>query len=560
MRDGGGQGKPSRLRCAIYTRKSTEEGLDQEFNSLDAQREACAAYVLSQRHEGWTAVSEIYDDGGYSGGNMERPALRALLADVAAGKVDIIVVYKVDRLTRSLADFAKIVEVLDARGASFVSVTQSFNTTTSMGRLTLNVLLSFAQFEREVTGERIRDKIAASKAKGMWMGGPVPLGYDLGDRKLVPNEAEALKVRRIFERYLELRSGRVLAAELEGEGVRSKQRSDRHGRAYGGQPMSRGAIYAILQNRLYVGEVVHRDQVYPGQHDGIIDRAIFDQAQELMKVGRVERRLQTNAQEPSLLAGLVYDGFGRRMSPSHSSRQGRRYRYYTSQTDGEMSTAQPAWRLSAFDLEARVVARLATVIDEETSALLADGKLTARDHERLSDNAAGAVDTIRSSAGSKLRGLVLDHVRRIDVSEIELSLTIDLSAVDAALHEAVAIETSIPISGVRSGKQLKLVVPPAPTANDSRRDPALIKLVVQALSLRNRLGEHAAATFDDLARQLGYGREHAADLLRVSYLAPDILTAIIDGRQPTNLSRAKLIKTPRMPLGWQDQRELLGLA
>lgn len=560
MRDGCGQAKPTKLRCGIYTRKSTEEGLEQDFNSLDAQREACAAYVLSQRHEGWTAVTEIYDDGGYSGGNMERPALKALLTDVAAGKVDIIVVYKVDRLTRSLADFAKIVEVLDARRASFVSVTQSFNTTTSMGRLTLNVLLSFAQFEREVTGERIRDKIAASKAKGMWMGGPVPLGYDVRERKLVINEAEASTVRHIFARYLELRSGRMLAAELEGRGVRSKHRADRHGRAYGGTPMSRGAIYAILQNRLYVGEVVHRGQVYPGQHDGIIAREVFSQAQQLMKEGRVDRRLQANAQEPSLLAGLLFDGFGRRMSPSHSSRAGRRYRYYTSQTDGDASRNQPVWRLSAFDLETRVIAQLTTVLEQESAALLANEHLTARDHEQLSSITVSTVDVLKSSAGSRLKGLILEYVRRIEVTESELSLTVDLSALAPAFDKAVAVEASIPISGVRSGKQLRLVVPPLPTTDDTRRDRAMIKLVVQALSLRERLTDQQAGTFEDLARQLGYSREHAADLLRVSYLAPDILTAILDGRQPTGLSRAKLIKTPRMPLGWQHQRALLGCA
>jgi hypothetical protein len=429
-----------------------------------------------------------------------------------------------------------------------------------MGRLTLNVLLSFAQFEREVTGERIRDKIAASKAKGMWMGGPVPLGYDLGDRKLVINDAEAQTVRHMFAHYLELRSGRLLAAELDSQGVRSKERIDRHGRTYGGQPMSRGAIYALLQNRLYVGEVVHRGQIYPGQHEGIIDRAVFEKAQELMKVGRVDRRLQTNAQEPSLLAGLIYDGLGRRMSPSHSSRAGRRYRYYTSQTDGGPSTAQPVWRLSAFDLEARVLAQLAAAVEQETAALLARGHLAARDHEQLSSKAAGAVDMCKSSVGSTLRALVLEHVRRIDVSESELRLTLDLSGVARALSEATTIETTIPISGVRSGKQLRLVVPPPSTADGTRHDAALIKLVVQALSLRNRLAHHEAATFEELARQLGYGREHAADLLRVSYLAPDILTAIIDGRQPPGLSRTKLIKTPRMPLAWQDQRALLGYA
>lgn len=560
MRDRSVPGKPTKLRCAIYTRKSTEEGLDQDFNSLDAQREACAAYVLSQRHEGWSAVPEFYDDGGYSGGNMDRPALKALLNDVAAGKIDIIVVYKVDRLTRSLADFAKIVEVLDAKRASFVSVTQSFNTTTSMGRLTLNVLLSFAQFEREVTGERIRDKIAASKAKGMWMGGPVPLGYHVQDRKLIINEAEASTVWHIFARYLELGSGRLLALELGTRGVRSKQRIDRHGRQYGGQPMSRGAIYAILQNRLYVGEVVHRAQVYAGQHAGIIDRSVFDQAQELMKKGRVERRLQTNAKEPSLLAGVIHDGFGRPMSPSHSSRAGRRYRYYTSQTDGDVSTGQPVWRLSAFDLEARVIAQLVEVLEQETSTLLANRHLTAGEHEQLTSNKACTVLALRSSSGSALRSLMLQYVRRVDVSDCELRLTIDLSALGPMFDSALPIEASVSITGVRSGKQLKLIVPPSGTHDSTRRDPAIIKLVVQALSLRDRLAGQQATTFEELAGRLGYSREHAADLLRVSYLAPDILTAIIDGGQPATLNRAKLIKTPRMPLGWQDQRYLLGCA
>jgi DNA invertase Pin-like site-specific DNA recombinase len=257
------------IRCAIYTRKSTEEGLEQEFNSLDAQREACAAYILSQRHEGWSALPGFYDDGGFSGGNMQRPGLVKLMADVATGKVDVIVVYKVDRLTRSLADFAKIVDVLDAAGASFVSVTQSFNTTTSMGRLTLNVLLSFAQFEREVTGERIRDKIAASKRKGMWMGGPVPLGYDVFDRKLIVNDVEAEQIRHIMERYLALGSVRSLADELATIGYRTKLRPLRNGTSLGGVPFSRGGLFHLLANCVYTGEVRHKGQTYAGAHDPI---------------------------------------------------------------------------------------------------------------------------------------------------------------------------------------------------------------------------------------------------------------------------------------------------
>jgi site-specific DNA recombinase len=255
------------FRCAIYTRKSSEDGLEQEFNSLDAQREACEAYVISQRHAGWIALPDMYDDGGLSGGTMERPALQRLLADIKAGKVQIIVVYKVERLTRSLADFAKIVEVLDANGASFVSVTQQFNTTTSMGRLTLNMLLSFAQFEREIGGERIRDKIAASKAKGMWMGGNVPLGYDVKDRKLVVNETEAATVRQILRRYAELGTVALLKAELDRLGIVSKRHEGVGGALSGGKRFSRGALYLMLQNRLYRGEVTHKGRIYPGQHE-----------------------------------------------------------------------------------------------------------------------------------------------------------------------------------------------------------------------------------------------------------------------------------------------------
>jgi DNA invertase Pin-like site-specific DNA recombinase len=309
-----------KIRCAIYTRKSTEEGLDQEFNSLDAQREACAAYIMSQRHEGWTLVPDYYDDGGFTGGNMERPGLKQLLADVEAGKVDVIVVYKVDRLTRALSDFAKIVDVLDAAGASFVSITQSFNTTTSMGRLTLNVLLSFAQFEREVISERVRDKVAASKRKGMWMGGNCPLGYDVQDRKLVVNEAEAETVRLMMRRYLELGSVYDLAAELRAKGITSKIHCNEEGRSWGGKPISPGALYHILDNQLYRGVVVHKGEAHPGEHIAIVDDELWTSVQEKLASNRIERRHQANANEVSLLAGMIRDGEGRRMTPSHASR------------------------------------------------------------------------------------------------------------------------------------------------------------------------------------------------------------------------------------------------
>jgi DNA invertase Pin-like site-specific DNA recombinase len=326
--------KPLVRRCALYTRKSSEEGLEQDFNSLDAQREACAAYVKSQASEGWRALDARYDDGGFSGGSMERPALQRLLADIAAGKVDVVVVYKIDRLTRALMDFARMVELFDRHNVSFVSVTQAFNTTSSMGRLTLNVLLSFAQFEREVTGERIRDKIAASKTKGMWMGGNLPLGYDLpqpGRRALVLNEAEAGTVRMIFAKYLELGSVRALEHWLAVQGIRSKRRTTANGRSIGGQPVTRGAIFHMLRNRTYLGMIVHRDKVHAGMHPAIVDADIFQ---------AVHRQLDANARrlatpkapgERAALTGRIFDADGRPMTPTFAyGQQKKLYRYYAS--------------------------------------------------------------------------------------------------------------------------------------------------------------------------------------------------------------------------------------
>src|SRR6266540_5783304 len=278
------------VRCAIYTRVSTDQGLDQDFNSLDAQSDASQAYIRSQVHAGWSQIRTRYDDGGYSGGNTDRPALKHLLEDVKAGKVDVIVVYKVDRLTRSLADFAKLVQLFDQRGVSFVSVTQQFNTTTSMGRLTLNVLLSFAQFEREVTGERIRDKIAASKKKGMWMGGLPPLGYECRDHKLIVVDSEADIVRHIFRRYAALGSVRLLKEELDANEIRSKCRTSSTGRSWGGKPLARGALYWMLQNWIYRGEITHRGQHYPGEHKPIIDEALWDEVQAKLAANAVSAR------------------------------------------------------------------------------------------------------------------------------------------------------------------------------------------------------------------------------------------------------------------------------
>ena len=348
------------IRCGIYTRKSSEEGLEQEFNSLQAQREACEAFIDSQRHEGWICLRAAYDDGGFSGATMDRPALQRLLADVKAGRIDTVVVYKIDRLTRSLADFAKIVEILDARGASFVSVTQQFNTTTSMGRLTLNVLLSFAQFEREVIGERIRDKIAASKKKGMWMGGVPPLGYGVRDHKLVTIDSEADTVRLIFRRYAELGSVRLLKAELEARGIKSKSWTSASARPVGGKSFSRGALYLMLQNRTYLGEIVHKGQLHPGEHTPIIDQPLWDAVQEQLAGNTARRQCGRRTRQSSLLAGMLFDGDGNRMTPSHAGKKSAHYRYYVSGSliTKDRTETSAGLRIPAVEIEQLVSGRV----------------------------------------------------------------------------------------------------------------------------------------------------------------------------------------------------------
>jgi len=342
-----------KLRCAVYTRKSTEEGLDMEFNSLDAQREACEAYVASQKAEGWILVPDHYDDGGFSGATLERPALTRLRANIEAGRVDIVVVYKIDRLSRSLMDFAKLVEVFDRTGVTFVSVTQSFNTTTSMGRLTLNILLSFAQFEREVIGERIRDKFAASRKKGMWMGGFVPLGYDVKDRKLVVNKAEAATVRMIFRRFAQVGSATTLAQSLRSEGLTGKR----------GKLVDNGYLYKLLRNRVYVGEAVHKGTAYPGEHKAIIDRRLWDKVQTTLRESPRVRAGRTRAQTPALLKGLIFGPTGCAMSPTHTRKGGRLYRYYVSQSVLKRGPdACPVGRVPAAEIEAAVVDQLRNVL------------------------------------------------------------------------------------------------------------------------------------------------------------------------------------------------------
>jgi site-specific DNA recombinase len=389
------------LRCAVYTRKSSEHGLEQDFNSLDAQREAAEAYVKSQAHEGWRLVKTRYDDGGISGGTLDRPALQTLLADIQARRVDIVVVYKVDRLTRSLADFAKLVELFEANGVSFVAVTQQFNTTTSMGRLTLNVLLSFAQFERELAGERIRDKFAASRRKGMWMGGTIPLGYDIKDRKLVINEDEAERVRLIFRQYLALGCVSKLRADLDQRGIRSKQRVLTSGRVLGGCSFGRGALYHLLKNPIYRGEVVHKGITYPGEHKAIVDEELWNVVQARLTTNRITRR-KSRIETGALLTGLVYDDRGNIMSPTYSMRRGNRYRYYISSAllHDRRAEAGSRTRVNAEDIEWLVI------------------EVLGRELPRPEFSTAGP----SGSWSAEIRAVVRDTVERVVVQSRELQI------------------------------------------------------------------------------------------------------------------------------------------
>jgi site-specific DNA recombinase len=554
-----------KLRCAIYTRKSTEDGLDQEFNSLDAQFEACSAYIISQRHEGWVQVTDRFDDGGFSGGNMERPAMKRLLAEVEAGRVDIILVYKVDRLTRSLSDFAKIVEVLDAKGASFVSITQAFNTTTSMGRLTLNVLLSFAQFEREVTGERIRDKIAASKKKGLWMGGPVPLGYDVQDRKLVVNEAEAELVRHIMRRYVALPSVNDLVIELDADGYRTKVQHRASGPHRGCVPFRRGTLYHLLSNRIYRGEIVHKGTSYPGEHPAIVPEELWNEVQETLKERASGESRRTRAAQPSLLTGLLSDGEGRSMTPSHATKSGRRYRYYVTRPDS--LDGSPAWRVSAHDFEAIVCSKIAEQLSDKhwLHNHISEQALDAASLQAAFDAAGRASATLRYGATverSKALGLMKVRIQlhqdrvNIELSRAGLMEQLGLSIGDD--DETICI--SCDAVRVRKGHELRLIIPGAnTTVVEPQRDEKLIALLAEAHAAHALITSRPGHSLQRIASDLGRCRTRLTKLFNVSLLAPDIVVAIVEGRQPASLS-ARSVMQVDLPLAWQDQRTALGFA
>ena len=529
------------IRCAIYTRKSTEEGLEQGYNSLHAQRDACAAYVMSQAGEGWTLLPEVYDDGGYSGGNMERPALRRLMIEIEAKRVDVVVVYKVDRLTRSLPDFSKIIEVLDRAEASFVSVTQAFNTTTSMGRLTLNVLLSFAQFEREVTGERIRDKIAASKKKGLWMGGRPVIGYEPDGRTLSINPTEAAEVRWVFTRYLELKSVNRLIEEMATRGVVSKRWINKAGEAKGGLPIERGAAYHMLRNPIYVGDIPHKGLVYPGQHPALIDRDTFDAVQRLLDDSRRKRR-PGRARPPhdgSPLTGLIHDSAGHVMSPVSAARKGgATYRYYVSTAvqTGRRAEAGALARVSAPVIESAIVEAMRPLFPErgepewEVARDVIDRVEVHRDLVRVRLCPTRCAERITTDGGR----LALDCLdRNADQPILELTITIGRRG-------------ALSLAGPGGSRAIH-----AP-----RIDPALSSALVRAEAWKRQLYTGQFGSLAEIAAAEGVTVRYAARILRVAYLAPDLKRAILDGVQSERLTLETLVRQG-VPLDWSEQRKRL---
>ena len=566
------------VRCAIYTRKSSEEGLGQDFNSLDAQYAACSAYVASQASEGWSLVAERYDDGGISGGTLDRPALQKLLADISTGRIDIVVVYKVDRLTRSLLDFAKLVEAFDRVGTSFVSVTQSFNTTTSMGRLTLNMLLSFAQFEREVTAERIRDKLAASKQRGMWMGGTPPLGYEPNGRSLTIVDNHAELVRRIFRLYLDLGNVRLLQDKLDSTGMTKPVRISKAGRSFGGTSFTRGELYAILSNPIYIGRIRHKDTTYDGLHEPIIEQALWDEVQIALSSNRNGKRHIRAVVHPSLLAGKLFDGSGMKMTASHASKGTRRYRYYVSarlQHGGDAANTD-GMRIPASEIETLVLNKLAELFDDPIALM-----------EKVAVSPAAPDTTAKAvvegqAIAEALRGpdhascvMLIDRiVQRIDIAtdavtiilnsrEIARRLGIamrcasDQSATDGSRADETAIPTSLRIMVVaklkRTGMAMRLILPSGEIASTSI-DDRLVKAIATAHQWWEELVRNPGLHIADLAAFHNVTESWVTRSLRLAFLDPAIVEQVLAGKAPAHLTSDALRSPDAMPALWSDQR------
>jgi DNA invertase Pin-like site-specific DNA recombinase len=522
---------PKRVRCAIYTRVSDDQGLEQDFNSLDAQYDASQAYIRSQSHAGWTLIRSKYDDGGFTGGNIDRPALQRLLDDVRSGKIDVIVVYKVDRLTRSLADFAKLVELFDQHHVSFVSVTQQFNTTTSMGRLTLNILLSFAQFEREVTSERIRDKIAASKRKGLWVGGMVPFGYDAKDRRILVNEEEAERVRVIFQRYLAVGSLHLLMADLRQQGIVTKLRTLKTGKIVGGIPFTRGGLAYLLRNRFYVGEVVFKGEVLTGEQPAILDRGLFDAVQAKLSEQKTDHRT-SRVNSDALLMGRLFDDRGNRMSPSYTCKHGVRYRYYLSSAlmQGQVEQSGSVRRIAATEIENLVIQ-------------------SVRDHVRPVE----VIDDHR---------LVNAYIARVEVRPDQLAVKLIQTETANGSQSNGTNMLHIPWSKTPPTRRREILLPadlsqqhPRPVRSDTKG--TLIAGIAQGRRWLKELIEDAAATTDSIAKREGCSTRKVNMIISLAFLAPDLVKAAIDGHLPHGLGMTRLCD---LPIEWARQHQVLGLA
>ncbi|MEM7461496.1 MAG: recombinase family protein [Pseudomonadota bacterium] len=557
------------LRVAIYTRKSSEEGLEQEFNSLDAQREACEAFIASQKELGWKPLSHRYDDGGLSGGSMERPALLRLLENVKAKQVDVVVVYKIDRLTRSLIDFSRIVEIFDTNSVSFVSVTQQFNTSTSMGRLTLNMLLSFAQFEREVTAERIRDKIAASKKKGMWMGGLVPIGYDNDDRKLVINDAEAETVRWLFQTYLQLGSVRKLKQAADARGIVSKPRKANRSNLTGSVPLSRGHLYRILANPIYKGCIRHGNDLYSGLHEAIIEKETFDRVQMMLAIKASNRRTRTNITQPHLLTGLLFDETGDRLSPTHANKKGRRYRYYISNRLIQARRRdKDGWRLPAKQIESIILNEITRLLRNKVRLLDMCGYRDCNTETAQITITAGAAlaNELETANTEDVKQRLQTILNRIVLQRDSITLRIDRFGLTKMLGvtsdsqsdgEVGLFIIRLPIQLRRRGVEARLVLTEKPNSYSSL-DPNLIRLLGQAHSFFDKLSSGECKTISELAHITGSNAAEISRILPLAFLAPEIARAIMSGRQPVELTAEALKRLDHVPYLWKDQHTKLG--
>jgi site-specific DNA recombinase len=551
----------ARKRCAVYTRKSSEEGLDQKFNSLQAQRQACEAFISSQAGEGWRVIKTAYDDGGFSGGTMGRPALTTLLAHVKEKRLDVVVVYKVDRLTRSLADFAKIVEIFDAHGVSFVAVTQQFNTTTSMGRLTLNVLLSFAQFEREVTGERIRDKIAASKQNGIWMGGTPPLGYDLHDRRLVVNKAEAKTVRLIFNLYLEHKTLHHVKEELDRRSLISKRWMSRGNVQHGGFQFGRGALYHLLANPIYVGEIRHKSVAYQGQHEAIIEREIWQRAQEMLSKKAAHPRGRAVSKGGGLLMGKLFDEKGEPLYSCWTKKGSRRYRYFVSKrlVRGTAKPDNRGWRLPAEQIEQAVTSAIRRILSDRAvlaSNLKAWGFAAAELEQALK-----AIDAIKSHQPIETREDAGTLIDRVDLKRDRMEIALNVRALLPTDRFAVGganlhIARSFPLQMKRRGVETRLVLPGEAVAV-AATDPALLRALARGYQWFGELAAGTALSTSQIAAREGLSDSYVRHMVPLALLAPAIVESICTGTHGVCLSAERLKTQAGLPIDWDAQKRLL---